>query len=442
MDILEDKTERNLERWCLAEGIQFKDKSAEEIYKKRAKRIADAILLKVPDRVPVTLSFGMFPALANGLTYEEATFDRAKTRKAWMKTIAEFEPDLTFGSALASAGSLLEALDYRQLRLPGRGISPNSPFQFVEKEYVNAEEFYGDGGFRDDPSDFMLRVYLPRVCGILEPFRILPPFRTLFSYYLGIFQGLPVFGLEPVAAALEALGRAGAEAQRLAENSFREAMETMGMGFPAAFGGMSHAPFDTIGDFLRGTRGIMVDMYRRPDDLIEAMEKLVPTLIKMGVDQCNMSRNPLVGIPLHKGAEGFMSLEQFKTFYWPTLRKVMMGLIAEGCVPMPLFEGTYTSRLEIIRDIPKGMAIYWFEKVDIRRAKEILGDVACFKGNVPITLLCSGTPEQVKEYVKMLIDVVGKGGGLIVDFGAFLDEARYENVKMMVDFTKEYGIYQ
>jgi uroporphyrinogen-III decarboxylase len=145
---------------------------------------------------------------------------------------------------------------------------------------------------------------------------------------------------------------------------------------------------------------------------------------------------------LHKGAEGFMSIEQYKTFYWPTLREVMMGLIDEGLVPMPLFEGDYTSRLEIIKDIPKGKAIYWFEKVDIYKAKEILGDTVCFRGNVPIALLCTGTPQQVKDYVKELIDVFGKGGGLIVDCGVWFDEAKHENVKAMVDCTKEYGVYR
>lgn len=109
---------------------------------------------------------------------------------------------------------------------------------------------------------------------------------------------------------------------------------------------------------------------------------------------------------------------------------------------MPLFEGDNTSRLEVISDIPKGKAIYWFETVDIHKAKEILGDVVCFRGNVPITTLCLGTPDDVKAYVKELIDVVGKDGGLMVDCGIWFDEAKHENIKAMVDFTKEYGVYK
>ncbi len=75
-------------------------------------------------------------------------------------------------------------------------------------------------------------------------------------------------------------------------------------------------------------------------------------------------------------------------------------------------------------------------------AKEILGDTVCFRGNVPVSLLNTGTPEQVKTYVKELIDVVGKDGGLVVDCGSIIDEARHENVKAMIEYTKEYGRYE
>ncbi|GAI27983.1 unnamed protein product, partial [marine sediment metagenome] len=98
-------------------------------------------------------------------------------------------------------------------------------------------------------------------------------------------------------------------------------------------------------------------------------------------------------------------------------------------------------RLEIISDIPKGKAVYHFECTDIFKAKEILGDRVCIRGNVPLSLLCTGTPEEVKDYCKKLIDVVGKDGGFIMDAGATLDDAKPENVKAMCDFTKEYGVY-
>ena len=87
-----DKTTENLEKWCSAGGIEFIDSEAEAAYKRRARRIADVVQLKVPDRVPVVPSFGMFPYLDNGLTCEEAVFDYEKADVAAMKTLEEALP--------------------------------------------------------------------------------------------------------------------------------------------------------------------------------------------------------------------------------------------------------------------------------------------------------------------------------------------------------------
>ena len=435
-----DKTKVRLEAWCEARGIDFVHKEAEGAYKRRAKRVADVIQLKVPDRVPVVPSFGMFPALDNGYTCEEVMFDYDKAHRAWMKTLEDFQPDLFRGSGYAFSGPVLEALDYKQLKVPGRGIPSDHIYQFQEQEVVKAEEFYDH--FLDDPSDFMLRTYLPKVCGILKPLEATPPLTTWFGYYLSILTNTAFFGLPEVSESLESLLRAGAEALKWGRKLNEEAREIRSMGYPSMSGGGCAAPFDIIGDWFRGTRGIMLDMFRVPQKLIDAMEKLVPLLVGMASEQARKSGNPMVGLMLHKGPEGFMSLDQYKTFYWPTLRKVMVGLTDEGLVPMPLFEGDYTSRLEIIQDIPRGKAIYWFETVDIRKAKQVLGDTVCFRGNVPVSLLFAGSPQEVKDYVKRLIDVVGPGGGLMVDCGVWFDEAKHENVKAMVDFAREYGVYR
>ena len=183
-------------------------------------------------------------------------------------------------------------------------------------------------------------------------------------------------------------------------------------------------------------------MYRQPDKLLQALEVITPLMIKIGVSATQGAGNPLVFIPLHKGADGFLSDKQFKTFYWPTLRKVIMGLIEEGVVPFCWAEGGYDSRLEVIRDLPKGKTAWLFDRIDIAKAKEMLGDIACIGGPMPIALLTVGTPQQVKDHVKKCIDTAGKGGGYIMANGAFFDRVKWENLKAMVDTTKEYGVYK
>ncbi len=76
-----------------------------------------------------------------------------------------------------------------------------------------------------------------------------------------------------------------------------------------------------------------------------------------------------------------------------------------------------------------------------QREKEILGDRVCIRGGVPITLLCTATPDEVRTYCKKLIEVVGKDGGFIMASGVSFDDAKAENVRAMIDVTREYGAY-
>ena len=381
--------------------------------------------------------FSFFPAKYAGISFKEAMYDYDKLGMAVRKTILDFQPDMYLNPyGTIALGPTFEALDYKQIIWPGHGIDPNLTYQFVEDEYMKADEY---DAFLFDPSGFMIRTFFPRICGALEPLKMLSP--APWAYYIRIVPNIAVFGMPEVAGAIESLLRAGAEAQKmvLKANSFVEEMEALG--FPCQFGSGAYAPFDYIGDFLRGTRGIMLDMYRNTDKLLEAIEKVLPIMIESGTATARRAGIPRVFMPLHKGSHSFMSLEQFKTFYWPALRKLILGLIDEGLTPCVFFEGDYNSRLEIIGDIPKGKAIYHFESTDIFKAKEVLGDRVCIRGNVSASLLCMGTTQDVKDYCKKLIDVVGKGGGFIMDSAVTLDEAKTENVKAMFDFTREYGVY-
>jgi len=64
------------------------------------------------------------------------------------------------------------------------------------------------------------------------------------------------------------------------------------LGFPAILGGFTKAPFDSLGDTLRGTKGIMLDIYRQPDKLLNAMDTLVPLMIRMGVGRLKRTESP------------------------------------------------------------------------------------------------------------------------------------------------------
>jgi uroporphyrinogen-III decarboxylase len=186
----------------------------------------------------------------------------------------------------------------------------------------------------------------------------------------------------------------------------------------------------------------MMDLFRCPDEVEEACERITPLMVKAGVLGARASGGHFIFIPLHKGADGFMSDGQFQTFYWPTLRKVLIGLIDEGLVPVPFAEGSYNTRLELISDLPKGKTIWIFDRSDMKRVKETIGQVACIQGNVPLSLMCTGSVDQVKACCREVIEVAGEDGGYILSTGGSLQGARAENVKAFIDAGREYGGYR
>jgi len=60
---------------------------------------------------------------------------------------------------------------------------------------------------------------------------------------------------------------------------------------------------------------------------------------------------------------------------------------------------------------------------------------------MPLSLLQTRTPEQIGDYSKPLIDVVGKGSGFIMSARSSLDEVKPEIVKVWADSKREYSAY-
>jgi hypothetical protein len=418
--------------------LPFQSPEAEKAYKDRILRFKDAIQMKkLPDRVPVSVFSGMFPWLNAGMTMEEAMYDYGKCAEVFQNFVLEYEPDVHWGAYAPGSGKMYEILDYKLYSWPGHGVAPEFSYQANEGEYMVANEY---DALIQDPSGYFTHVYLPRVFGALGGFRMLPFLPGILEIY-----GLPLFfipfGLPPVQATYQALFEAGVEALKWVGPIGGADGALATFGFPTVLGGFTKAPFDVVGDTLRGTKGIMLDIYRQPAKLIQAMEALVPLMIGMGIANAQQTGNPLIFIPLHKGADGFLSDEQFKKFYWPTLKAVMVGLIDAGIVPFPAAEGYWNTRLEVMQDIPKGKTLWMIDQSDMTKVKNTVGRNACLFGNVPSDMLSLGTPQDVKAYVKKLIDTVGKDGGLIIGNGAFFDQAKAENVKAIVDTAKEYGVY-
>ena len=434
----EEKRDQRFERWLSASGIRFASPAAEQGYRARLTRIIRAIRVQEPDRVPCLLPAGQFPASYAGITVRTAMYDYEEMKRAWRKFLYDFDGDTcVIPGVSVTSGRLHEITKTRMSVWPGHGLDESAPMaQFVEGEYMKADEY---DALLKDPGDFFMRVYLPRTLGAFEPFQKLLPFRRAFGMP-AVFLGACM--LPEVQEAFQAIIDASKELAKFRQAVTEISKEAQAAGYPPFHGGFAHAPFDLFGDTLRGTHGIMMDMYRQPAKLQEAMEVATSWIVEGAVSGADVSGVPITFIALHKGDDTFMSEKQFETFYWPGLKKVISGLVAEGCVPLLFAEGSYSKRLEAVKDLPEGSVIWWFDRTDMARAKKILGDRNCIAGNVPTSLLCTVTPREVKEHCRNLIEVCGKRGGYILTGGAQVHNTTPENLRAMIEAAREYGVYQ
>lgn len=435
----EERQEARFERWLSGDGLDFKSPEAKSEYQKRITRLKDAIQLKkTPDRVPIFPFGTFFMTQLGGVDPKEAMYDVDKLTGAMMKYLTEFDPDYWSSAHIIINGPALEKIDYKLYKWPGFNLPDKYVYQCIEAEYMKVEDY---DTLIEDPTHFWLRTYIPRIIPGLKGLQDIATLMSVIELPC-IWELLFTLGLPHVQEALANLmeaGRLGFEWTSKIHDQDKEAQE---MGYVQFVGGMSKAPYDVIADTLRGTQEMMGDLYRRPDMVQKAMERLTPLLIKYGLNGPSLSGNPIVFMPLHKGADGWMSDEQFRTFYWPSLKAVIMGLVDEGCVPFLFAEGGYNSRLEYLAELPKGSCFWLFDQTDMAKAKKIAGGTNCIGGNVPISKIITGTPDQIKEICKNLIDTAGKGGGYVMGMGCSADEAKADTVHAMIDFTKEYGVYK
>jgi len=414
------------------------NKTAEQLRREREKRLMDAIQLRIPDRVPVTCPIGYFAARYTGIPCSAAYYDYDAWYAAYKKTLQDFQPDSVFVQGF-TPGKALEILDPKQMRWPGYGVDPNHGHQSIEIDNMKADEF---DQYMNDPSDYMLRVFMSRTSENLEGLSMLPKLSDLGSGPMGIPMLALAFSEPRLIKAVRTLQKAGREMRRWHYRQERFNKLLRDMGFPQWYQGAAMPPYDVVSHSLRGMTGTMFDMFRQPDKLIELCEFILKQTLDRPMPQPNEDGHIRLFMTVTRGSDDFLSKEQFDTFYWPTFKKLVLTLIERGGTPCIFFEGDCTSRLEYLLEFPKGKLLARLDRTDIFRAKEILKDHICIEGNVPSTLLLTGTVQDVKDYCKKLIDVVGKDGGYILSPRSSTDEVKPENLKAMIEFTKEYGVYR
>jgi hypothetical protein len=189
-----------------------------------------------------------------------------------------------------------------------------------------------------------------------------------FSRHRNLFPPLFIPFEYPSKATYQALFEAGAEALKWVVPIGGADGVLASFGIPTVLGGFTKAPFDVIGDTLRGTKGVMLDIYRQPDKLLKALEALVPLMIGMGIANAQQTGNPVIFIPLHKGADALYPMSNLKVLL-ANLGIVMLGLIDGGCVAISLLRRVLEHALDVIQDI-RGKTLWMIDQSDMAKVTD------------------------------------------------------------------------
>ena len=223
------------------------------------------------------------------------------------------------------------------------------------------------------------------------------------------------------------------------DEGVRPGLEDFGIP-PGAQGGVL-PPFDMVSHSVRGMKGTMLDMFRQPDKLLELCDFLLEKALERPTPPPNEYGNVRMFMTNTRGSDNFMSNEQFERFYWPHCKKLLLTLIERGMTPCMFFEGNFDKKLEYLLEIPKGSILVRLDRTDIFRAKEILGGHLCIEGQRARLAAANGDGAGGRGLLQEAHRRGGQGRRLYSWPEELHALCKPENLKAMVDFTKEYGRY-
>lgn len=213
--------------------------------------------------------------------------------------------------------------------------------------------------------------------------------------------------------------------------------------YPGANPALTHTsdgPFGVAGD-LMGQSELFLGVYERPDFVRELLRIVTDKLIAW-LDFCWQEE----GLPTPKNFAWTddlavsLSAQTYRDLVLPFEQRLRFHF--DGYVSLHMC-GKADHMLEIFVDDLKINELQGFGwQVNLDRVAAVLGGRVVLLGNVNPMLIHSGTPEQVREAVRQIIEKLGHYGGLIIQDGNNIPPGSpLENINAMMEAAEQYGRY-
>jgi len=355
-----------------------------------------AITLRSTPDIPVYPHIVTFAGRCAGITQAELF----SSNKAWLaaceKTFQRVGyPDVVFPMNPWDT-AYTESM---KVKIPGRELGPEEPFQFVEEEIMQASDYdvILEKGWSAWNTEFMKAIQTPPWHGRLGDLKVLWGF---------IKAGM---------------------------NAGKNIKYWQKKGLPVMFHAGVAPPFD-IFSLSRSLRPFFRDLFTMPDKVKKAVEVGTDAMIKLGIANARRAKGNRVAVFAMRSSASFISPKLFDEISFPSMKRMVEGYHAAGLVSVLHCDGNWDLMLPRFMELPRASCIVELDgATDIRKAREVLKGHLCIKGDVHHALLSLGTKEQVADYCGELIELFGRDGGFILGSGCEVPiTAKVENVAAMI----------
>jgi hypothetical protein len=390
-------------------------------YQERLTRYVTALYNEKPDRVPLRIFSEEFSAKYCGYNNYEVAVDHELQFDINRRFAVETGIDAIQTNSVVNWFGMQKAIGWEGITFPGIGIPVDSVNQWSEptteeEAFLKAIEYEE---FIDDPTAFLVNHWLPRFTRHIRQ----PGDPVTFEHNLSLINGVMAYN-------------------KFFNSWGTKTVELIEAGVVPAVASVLKAPLDILGDKMRGYVNLCYDLHERREQVLLACEALMPHLANLVLGGADPQGNIPSIIWMHRGCVPLISHKDFDEIYWPTLKPIVEELWARGHQIIFYAEGNWDHHLDSFAELPEKSIIFHCDKTDIYKAHQILGEKFCLSGGIPNELLAMGTPEEVRAACKQVIDGVAQDGGYIMDASALImNDAQIENVRAMIEFTRDYGVY-
>ncbi|MCR3922350.1 MAG: uroporphyrinogen decarboxylase [Firmicutes bacterium] len=386
----------------------------EEVRKARQQNKRDVYNNRIPKRVPVSASLGLYAAAEYaGVDPKEAYWNPALLEKAGEK-LCELIPS----DSCVLGGAILTPTKYQALGSKSIVMSKKGFMQHPNTHMMEPEEY---DEFIKDPYAFIVETAVPRTNSNLDYKK--DPVRAMFT----ISQALATHG--------KAMAISGGVSARLSAK----------FGYPPMRfgGGGGYAPLDILTDQLRSFSGMSVDIKRNRDKVKAALDAIYPLSYKrcLPPDISTYTRDMVGFYPLHMAT--FMREKDFAELWWPSWFRQVTDYASLGIRIGAFLEDDWTRYIDYLQELPVGTYLT-FEYGDAKLFKEKLGKKFILGGGFPIRHLTTCTKDEIIRKTKEWLDIMAPGGQYMFGFDKnplVLADVNLDNLKAVVETVLQYGVY-